>query len=73
MNKILLSALSLLLVAGGVKAQTAQVKNVAKSTFRLVAYDALGNVTSTTCGVFTSADGEAIGHGRLYQLLQGQR
>lgn len=61
MNKILLSALSLLLVAGGVKAQTAQVKNVAKSTFRLVAYDALGNVTSTTCGVFTSADGEAIG------------
>lgn len=56
-----MSALFMVFAAGSAKAQPAQVKNAAKSTFRLAAYDADGNLTSSTCGVFTSADGEAVG------------
>lgn len=61
MNRFSLLTFSLLLAACSANAQTSQVKNVAKSTFRLTAYDASGSETSTTCGVFTSANGEAVG------------
>ena len=61
MNRFLTSVCVLLLAAGSVNAQSAQVKNAAKSTFKLTAYDSNGNATSSTCGVFVTADGEAIG------------
>lgn len=61
MNRFLTSVCILLLAAGSVNAQSAQVKNAAKSTFKLTAYDSNGNATSSTCGVFVTADGEAIG------------
>lgn len=44
----------------GALAQPAAVKNVAKSIFQLTAYDANGNRTSTTQGVFVSSDGKAV-------------
>ena len=61
MKRFVIPVFSLMLAVGGVHAQTAQVKNAAKSTFRLTVYDSMGNPTSNTCGVFTSADGEAVG------------
>ena len=61
MNRFLTSVCVLLLAAGSVNAQSAQVKKAAKSTFKLTAYDSNGNATSSTCGVFVTADGEAIG------------
>lgn len=61
MNRFIISVISILLAVGGIHAQSAQVKNAAKSVFRLTAYDSAGNPTSNTCGVFTSADGEAVG------------
>lgn len=44
-----------------INAQSAAVKNVAKSVFTLTAYAADGSVTATSGGVFVGADGEAIG------------
>lgn len=61
MNRFITSVFALLLVLAGASAQPAQVKNVAKSTFRLTAYNAGGKPIGSTCGVFTTADGEAIG------------
>lgn len=61
MNRFFLTLFALALTAGGACAQSVQVKNSAKSTFHLTAYDSAGNVMSKTCGVFTSANGEAIG------------
>lgn len=61
MKRFVIPVFSLMLAVGGIHAQSAQVKNVAKSTFRLTVYDSMGNPTSNTCGVFTTADGEAVG------------
>lgn len=44
-----------------INAQSAAVKNAAKSVFTLTAYAADGSVTATSGGVFVGADGEAIG------------
>lgn len=61
MNRFVILMFSLLLTVVGVQAQPSQVKNAAKSMFRLTAYDSAGNPTSNTCGVFVSNNGEAIG------------
>lgn len=61
MNRFLISVCTLLFAVGGVYAQSTQVKNAAKSAFKLIGYDANGTEISSTCGVFVSADGEAIG------------
>ena len=61
MNRFIISVFSLVLSAGAVCAQTAQVKNAAKSAFRLTVYDSAGNESGTTSGVFTTADGECVG------------
>lgn len=61
MKRLVISLFSLLVLSVSVSAQTAQVKNAAKSTFRLTAYDNAGNITGSTYGVFTSNDGEAVG------------
>ena len=61
MNRFLTSVCALLFAVGGVYAQSTQVKNAAKSAFKLIGYDANGTEISSTCGVFVSADGEAIG------------
>lgn len=55
---ILFAVISSLTIVMG---QPATIKSAAKSTFKLTSYDADGNVISTSYGVFTSADGEAIG------------
>lgn len=61
MNRFFTTLFAICLAVGSLHAQPNPVKNSAKSTFKLIAYDALGNVISSTYGVYTSVDGEAIG------------
>lgn len=49
-----------MLMVFGACAQTSAVKNAAKSTFTLNAYDADGKLISTTLGIFTSDNGEGF-------------
>lgn len=61
MNRFFTSIFALIIAVGSLHAQPTPVKNSAKSTFLLKAYDKAGNETSRTYGVFTSTDGEAVG------------
>lgn len=60
MNRFIITLFGLFLSLVCVNAQPSAVKNLAKSTFRLVAYDKNGNETGASYGVFTTADGEAV-------------
>lgn len=60
MKRIITTFFTLALACGLVAAQPSSVKNMAKSIFKLTAYDARGNVQSNTYGVFSSADGQGV-------------
>lgn len=60
MNRFFVTVFAAFAVAVASFAQPSAVKNAAKSTFRLVCYDANGNRSAETYGVFTSANGEAV-------------
>lgn len=59
-KRFLLTAFVLVFAACGMNAQSAQVKNAAKSSIIVTAYDKSGNVIGKTGGVFVTADGEAV-------------
>ena len=60
MNRFFVTVFAVFAVVMASFAQPSAVKNAAKSTFRLVCYDANGNRNAETYGVFTSTDGEAV-------------
>ena len=60
MFRVIITLFVLFMSVGRISAQSASVKNLAKSTFLLVAYDKDGNKTGSSYGVFTTADGEAV-------------
>lgn len=60
MNRFFVTVFAVFAMAMASFAQPSAVKNAAKSTFRLVCYDANGNRNAETYGVFTSTDGEAV-------------
>ena len=61
MNRFILAIISLLISFNAILAQPSSVKKMANSVFKLTAYDAEGNVSASTYGVFTSNDGIAVG------------
>lgn len=60
MNRFISTVTMFLMALGMAMAQSAGIKNAAKSTFRLTAYNADGKVVASSMGVFATADGEAV-------------
>lgn len=60
MKRFFMTLAATMLMVFGAYAQTSAVKNAAKSTFTLNAYDADGKLISTTRGIFTTDNGEGF-------------
>ena len=64
MNRFFVTVFAVFAMAMASFAQPSAVKNAAKSTFRLVCYDANGNRNAETYGVFTSPTARLLHNGR---------